>query len=341
MAYMDMGILIKFNDEDLVFEDRKSTTIIEHLDVLKHNGKVIWGQGSHRIKQLADKRVRSINEEIKNRGYIYVFFVTSKKAEKTRGVFVGRCTKLYIKGDLGSYSEDIKYVPKYYSSKIGTEVDDNIALFELNEIVNISEDYLTELYLLSNSEQQVMRVNNMNSLFYVTMKEKIKIELEKRFKLKDTNKKKLKQSDDSLYQEEIENQFSDEFKGVEEGKGRYTTSVEKFKRDPSRGKRAIMNANYRCELGKEHQFFISNITGENYVEAHHLVPMEYSELFNDVNIDVEDNIVSLCVVCHKKLHHGKVDDKIEILKVLHNDRFEKLRKKGININLEELINLYI
>lgn len=68
--------------------------------------------------------------------------------------------------------------------------------------------------------------------------------------------------------------------------------------------------------------------------------MEYSELFNGVNIDVEENIVSLCVGCHKKLQHGKIEDKIHILTMLYNSRKLHLEKKGIFITLEELINLY-
>lgn len=73
--------------------------------------------------------------------------------------------------------------------------------------------------------------------------------------------------------------------------------------------------------------FISSVTGENYVEAHHLVPIKYSDLFDGINIDVEENIISLCVVCHKKLHHGNLDDIIPIITKLYNERNEALKIK--------------
>lgn len=334
------NVLIKFNNEEIVINNRKSTTMLEHLDILKKKGKVIWGQGSHRIKKLADNRIKLINEKIKAKGYTYIFFVTSKSINRERDVYVGRCVKLFVKGDLSKYSEEIKYVPEYYSSSIGTELDDNIALFEINEIVNISESYLEELYLLSNKDQQVMKVKNMNSLFYITMHEKIEVEIEKEFRLNPRNKKNFISLDEN-YQNAVENIIGVNNQLIEESKGKYTiSSGERFKRDPSRGKNAIVRAKYECELDLNHKFFISNVTGENYVEAHHLIPMEYSELFNGINIDVEENIVSLCIVCHKKLHHGNLDDKIIILKKLFDDRYNELKNKGVNITFEELIKLY-
>ena len=338
---MGISMLIKFNDEEIIVNNKKSTTMLEHLNVLNQKGKVIWGQGSQRIKKLADNKIKLINQEIEENGYIYIVFVTSKNLNPKRNVYIGRCVKLFVKGDLSAYSEELKYIPKYYSNLIGTENDDNIALFEIDQFVSMNEECLNELYLLSNKNQQVMKVNNMNSLFYITMAKEVEEEINKRFELK--NRKKI----ESLlivenYQNDVEKSCGVHITNIEESKGKYTTkSSERFRRDAVRGKQAIVKAEYKCEIDRRHEFFISSVTGENYVEAHHLVPIEYSDLFNGVNIDVGENIISLCVVCHKKLHHGNLEDIIPIVTKLYNERNEDLEKKGIVISLEELINLYV
>lgn len=341
MKNIGVNILIKFNDEEMVVNDKNSTTMLEHLNVMNQMGKVIWGQGSHRIKKLADNKVKLINKEIENRGYIYIVFVTSKNLNKKRNVYIGRCVKLFEKGDLSTYSEEVKYIPKYYSNIIGTDNDDNIVLFEINQFISMNEEALNDLYLLSNKDQQVMKVNNMNSLFYITMTKEVEDEIYKRFELKNRRKIESLLMDEN-YQNDVENSSRLDVTKIEESKGKYTTkSSEKFRRDAVRGRQAIIKAEYKCEVDGRHEFFISSVTGENYVEAHHLVPVEYSDLFNGVNIDVEENIISLCVVCHKKLHHGNLDDIIPILTKLYNERNEGLEKKGIIITLEELINLYV
>lgn len=341
MQNIGISVLIKFNDEEMVINNKKSTTMLEHLNVLNKMGKVIGGQGSHRIKRLADSKVKLINKEIKNRGYIYIVFVTSKNLNKKRNVYIGRCVKLFVKGDLSAYSEELKYIPKYYSKLIGTENDDNIVLFEIDQFVSMNEECLNQLYLLSNKDQQVMKVNNMNSLFYITMTKEGEEEINKRFELKNREKLEALLMDEN-YQNDVENSSGLYNSKIEESKGKYTTkSTERFKRDALRGKQSIIKAEYKCEVDRKHEFFISSVTGENYVEAHHLVPIEYSDLFDGINIDVEENIISLCVVCHKKLHHGNLDDIIPIITKLYNERNKVLEKKGIIITLEELINLYI
>lgn len=83
-------------------------------------------------------------------------------------------------------------------------------------------------------------------------------------------------------------------------------------------------ADYLCEYD-----FIS----KNYVEAHHLVPMQYQEQFEN-SLDIHANIVSICLVCHKKIHFELFDDK------LFNIRKERLIKGGINISLDELYSYY-
>lgn len=103
---------------------------------------------------------------------------------------------------------------------------------------------------------------------------------------------------------------------------------------------ALKSANFKCEIDESHITFISKITGTNYVEGHHLIPIsQYAEFEHDV--DVRANIVSLCPTCHRKIHSGINEDVYVILKELHKKREDRLKKVGLDITLEELKLIYL
>ena len=70
--------------------------------------------------------------------------------------------------------------------------------------------------------------------------------------------------------------------------------------------------NYTCQFavitGKSHKSFNSK-DGNQYVEAHHLIPMKAAKDFFPRNLDRPSNIVCLCPICHGKLHHGDLDER--------------------------------
>lgn len=106
-------------------------------------------------------------------------------------------------------------------------------------------------------------------------------------------------------------------------------------RMPLIAKRAIVQADFSCEVDTAHEFFISSVTGENYVEAHHLIPLAFQSQF-DKSLDVEANIVSLCAMCHKKIHHAQESEKFPMVEVLFDKRSERLKKCEIYIGKEDL-----
>ncbi|MGN7116667.1 HNH endonuclease [Lysinibacillus odysseyi] len=112
-----------------------------------------------------------------------------------------------------------------------------------------------------------------------------------------------------------------------------------YPRNPLLPNRVISLSNYHCEVDQEHKFFISNRTKRNYVEAHHLIPLAYHKDFN-TSLDVLGNMVSLCVICHKKLHHGEFDEKRDILISLYNRKKDDLYKDGLDIEFEDLLKYY-
>ncbi|MBU8877956.1 HNH endonuclease [Bacillus sp. FJAT-29790] len=113
----------------------------------------------------------------------------------------------------------------------------------------------------------------------------------------------------------------------------------KWKRDASVALRAIMDADYKCEVNSSHSTFTSKATKKPYVEAHHLIPMHTQELF-DNSIDVTANIVSLCPNCHRILHHALMNEKQHLLELLYNERKERLKNCNIKISKRDLISFY-
>ncbi|TFH63501.1 hypothetical protein [Peribacillus frigoritolerans] len=112
-----------------------------------------------------------------------------------------------------------------------------------------------------------------------------------------------------------------------------------WSRNPRYASNAVADAEYLCEFDNQHNHFISKFNQRNYVEAHHLIPMQYQEQF-DCSLDIHANIVSICLVCHKKIHYGLFEDKKEILDKLFSSRIERLKASGILIGVSDLYKYY-
>ena len=131
----------------------------------------------------------------------------------------------------------------------------------MSELIGINRDYkdYTELLLLEKNDR------------YIELKEK-------------------------TYQEAInfENQkpseINDDFK-IRKDFVTNRQGVKQYPRDKNMGIIALKKANYQCEFNTNFPTFINNVTGENYMEAHHLVPIEYAEQF-EYDIDQPANIIS-------------------------------------------------
>jgi 5-methylcytosine-specific restriction enzyme A len=130
-----------------------------------------------------------------------------------------------------------------------------------------------------------------------------------------------------------------EDKPKDKPKYRSVNNKKVWSRNPKTASEAVADADYLCECDNQHKHFISKFNGKNYIEAHHLIPMQYQELF-DCSLDIHANIVSICLVCHKKIHYGLFEDKKELLDKLFLSRRERLIKSGINISLDEIYSYY-
>lgn len=112
----------------------------------------------------------------------------------------------------------------------------------------------------------------------------------------------------------------------------------KYPRDRKKSENALRIADYLCEANKEHFVFRRKCSNLNYTEPHHLIPLFARADYPDIDLDREQNIVSLCSNCHNLLHYGA--DNKELLHLLYEQRKDLLASIGIIISFDELHRYY-
>lgn len=118
-----------------------------------------------------------------------------------------------------------------------------------------------------------------------------------------------------------------------------TISGKKATRNATIGAEAIKRAGYKCEFNPDHESFISRSSDMPYVEAHHLIPLGVRHDFEN-SLDVSANIISLCPLCHAKIHFSEINSRREIISNLFNQRSGQLDEAGISVTLEKLYEYY-
>lgn len=113
-----------------------------------------------------------------------------------------------------------------------------------------------------------------------------------------------------------------------------------WKRLASVARLAIEHADFLCENDPDHLTFTSKKTERNFVEAHHLIPMEKQGEF-DVSLDVPENILSLCPNCHRMFHHAQNEHLPELLSKFYEKRHKALKERAVHIDLNKLVEFYV
>ncbi|MCQ4936784.1 HNH endonuclease [Anaerotignum propionicum] len=120
----------------------------------------------------------------------------------------------------------------------------------------------------------------------------------------------------------------------------------KPKRSVKTAAAALIIANHECEYDHDPSRIFYKKSGIKYTEPHHLIPISKYKNFEFaegkyLNLDTEENIVSLCSYCHNLLHYGRLEDKLPILEKLFNERQKALMTVGIELkSVEDLIKFY-
>lgn len=105
----------------------------------------------------------------------------------------------------------------------------------------------------------------------------------------------------------------------------------------------LEQANYLCDCHDERHFYFESVELHNYVEGHHIIPMNrQEEYYNDkgVNLDVSQNIVSLCPSCHRQIHWGSRRARLEVISELYVRNKAQLLKVDGALTLSLLASYY-
>ena len=100
---------------------------------------------------------------------------------------------------------------------------------------------------------------------------------------------------------------------------------------------AEMASNYNCQINSSHRTFIAQATGQQFVEGHHIIPLNQQNDF-PFSLDCYANILVLCPNCHRFLHHGLESEKREKLITVYEDRAERLYNSGIELDRKEFLD---
>ena len=149
------------------------------------------------------------------------------------------------------------------------------------------------------------------------------------------------QLSEDAFQEEIQKGKRKELQsgGIQKKEKKQGTTSTSWSRDANIGFTALDNANFQCENDPGHETFISAKTNKQFVEAHHLIPMEHQGDFK-VSIDVPENIVSLCPNCHRSFHNSIDKTKAKLIKKFFNVRMSSLIEREIDIKENKLLEYY-
>ena len=334
MENKNLHLLFKFKNID---KDNEVLTMSEHLKIYKKFNSFIWGQFSFKqnLSGLNKTLIKKIKSQTKNNKNSFVFFY-----DKTNSLlYCGRYLSSWPADEFNKNHKKISLVPSYYHHHIGLPSNPNGRCFCFIEVDNIiSLDFAcAENILIASTQTKLIDNTNSTPVFYINLEEEFESFLNDSINnLKNDNNFKI---DYSISENEVSSKdFIDLPKPI--SKSLSTLTKENTTRVQLVINNAFKIANYKCEVDKNHTSFISRKTNQQYLEAHHLIPLFLQDNFS-WSLDVESNIVSLCPNCHKLLHLAKDDERFKIIKLLLNNRRERLKNSHLHINFEDLKKLIL
>lgn len=116
-----------------------------------------------------------------------------------------------------------------------------------------------------------------------------------------------------------------------------TTNYSGYSTEPRLKRYVIEKELYKCQLDKTHRSFIT-CNDRQYMEGHHIIPMSYQKMKEEINLDRTDNIICLCPNCHKEIHYGK--NKRQLIKILYDMNKDNEIFKITKLSLNDLYKIY-
>lgn len=144
--------------------------------------------------------------------------------------------------------------------------------------------------------------------------------------------------DDNLPVDTAESYHPEDYTGSSDGKKVHTNRPST---NPELGKKSIKANGYKCIFSSHdepHDTFLK-ANGKPYMEAHHIIPVGMQSHFKK-KLDTLGNIVPVCPLCHRKLHHGCKSDIDILLNQLFSIREDALTQSGLSVSLDTLKSFY-
>lgn len=100
----------------------------------------------------------------------------------------------------------------------------------------------------------------------------------------------------------------------------------------------LQEAEYLCNCHNDMHFYFESMDNHNYLEGHHIIPMNRQEEYyfdRQINLDNKYNLIPLCPNCHSQIHFGSRSARLKIIRDLYilNEKKLKLLNKDITIQL--------
>lgn len=80
-------------------------------------------------------------------------------------------------------------------------------------------------------------------------------------------------------------------------------------------------SDFKCEVDPLHITFKAQKSHLPFMEAHHFIPMKFQNHFT-TPLDNLHNIICLCPICHRAMHHAEVEYKYELVNKIYIKRPE-------------------
>lgn len=122
-----------------------------------------------------------------------------------------------------------------------------------------------------------------------------------------------------------------------------STGRKRFKTNKKIRDSVLAKANYLCDCNDSKHFYFESVELDNYVEDHHIVPMNRQQEYyfdSSINLDIPNNIVPLCPNCHSQIHLGSRQARLKIISELYVWNKAKLLSINPNLTLSILASYY-
>lgn len=195
------------------------------------------------------------------------------------------------------------------------------------------EEKIAKILLGKINDQNINKIIFMNDILFLDKMEELTEEKEQfeeisRGLVKGYNAAELKAIDGQKYIYETR---------IETGKEKTLRE----KTDPKLKATRMELSNYNCEINCKHKTFNCASGKHQYLECHHIIPLNAQKDFPNVKLDSMFNLIALCPICHSQVHYATLEEKKRIFFMMYEKRKLEMLERGFDLTkINEIFNKY-